>query len=47
MGTEETTAEILCPECAQGKCQNCTGDVLIEIDDKGEEWIDCECENHG
>lgn len=23
---------ILCPECAQGKCVNCTGDVLTDDD---------------
>lgn len=22
----------LCPECAQGKCVNCTGDVLTDDD---------------
>lgn len=22
-------SDTLCPECAQGKCVNCTGDVLV------------------
>lgn len=33
------SARLKCPECVQGKHQNCTEDVLDENDD----WVKCGC----
>lgn len=40
---EFTPEFVVCPECDQGKCGNCTGDILTDDD----EWVECLCRHLG
>lgn len=40
---EHTPEFVVCPECDQGKCGNCTVDILTD----DEEWVECLCRHLG
>ena len=44
--------DLICPECKQGKHQNCTLVVLVDQVTEGgeyvgEDWVECECAQVG
>lgn len=39
--------EVVCPECKQGKHENCTHVVLVDDIDDVDVYQDCECERVG
>ncbi|MCW2757002.1 MAG: hypothetical protein JWO46_748 [Nocardioidaceae bacterium] len=42
LGRSEAPATThLCPECAQGKCRNCTGEAYDAV---GDEFLECGCD---
>jgi hypothetical protein len=38
---------VICPECKQGKHQNCTKVVIVDDIDGEDIYADCECERVG